>query len=160
LLLLTYLGIAIVSVAFQLTEACIKLYKFWESVDDSPQEVAAIRDDLQYLILIFKEIESNNNPVGHCIVEGVQRCRIKVKVGCQLFAERQTYSHRLGTNHNRREIRSRLQINILEETKIDFSPCIIASMVRYNYALFIVGNDSLSNWILASYNLDHGNMPS
>jgi hypothetical protein len=85
---LRFLGIAIVSVAVQLTEACIKLYKFWESVEHSPQEVAAIRDDLQYLISIFREIESNNNPAGDCIVEGIRRCRIKVIVSYRLLVER------------------------------------------------------------------------
>jgi hypothetical protein len=87
LISLTIPGIAVISIAFQLTEACIKLYKFWESVEDGPQEIAAIRKDLQYLISIFREIETNNKPVGDCIVEGIQHCRIKVLVSCQPLVE-------------------------------------------------------------------------
>lgn len=52
-----------VSVAFQLTEACAKLYRFWECVEDAPQEVAAISEDLKYLISIFKRIESDTIPL-------------------------------------------------------------------------------------------------
>jgi len=44
------LGLAVISVAFQLTEACIKLYTFWETVEDAPQEIIAIKEDLRYLI--------------------------------------------------------------------------------------------------------------
>jgi hypothetical protein len=83
LISLTIIGIAVISVAFQLTEACIKLYKFWESIEDGPQETTAIREDLFYLISIFREIESNDNPLGDCIVEGIQQCRTKVTVSCQ-----------------------------------------------------------------------------
>lgn len=79
-LIKSILGLAVVSVAFQLTEACIKIYRFWESVEDAPREVAAIKEDLQYLISVFKRIESNKNSVGDCIVEGIQHCRIKVLV--------------------------------------------------------------------------------
>jgi hypothetical protein len=75
----------VVSVAFQLTEACIKLYRFWESVEDAPQEVAAINEDLQYLISIFKRIESQNTSIGDCIAEGIQHCRSKVLVGHKAF---------------------------------------------------------------------------
>jgi hypothetical protein len=73
---------AVVSVAFQLTETCIKLYKFWEEIEDGPQEIKAIQEDLQYLISIFEKIESNDNLVGDCVVEGMQHCRTKVLVSC------------------------------------------------------------------------------
>lgn len=71
---------AVVSVAFQLTEVCIKLYTFWESIEDAPLEIAAIKEDLRYLISVFKRVESNDNPLGDCIVEGVQHCRVKIAV--------------------------------------------------------------------------------
>ncbi|KAF1929931.1 uncharacterized protein M421DRAFT_380930 [Didymella exigua CBS 183.55] len=71
-------GLAVVSVAFQLSEACIKLYVFWESIEDAPQEIAAVKEDLQYLISVFKGIENSEKPLGHCIADGVQHCRIKI----------------------------------------------------------------------------------
>ena len=85
--ILTSSGIAVVSIALQLTESCIKLYKFWESIEDGPQEIAAIREDLQYLISIFREIESNNGHVGDCILEGIQYCRIRIVVSYCLIVE-------------------------------------------------------------------------
>ncbi|KAF9700525.1 hypothetical protein EKO04_001240 [Ascochyta lentis] len=71
-------GLAVVSVAFQLTEACVKLYRFWESVEDAPIEIAAIKEDLRYLISVFKRVESNNIPSGDCIAEGIKHCRVKI----------------------------------------------------------------------------------
>ncbi|KAF7677303.1 hypothetical protein GT037_004162 [Alternaria burnsii] len=72
------LGLAVISVAFQLTEACIKLYTFWEAVEDAPQEIIAIKEDLRYLISVFKGVESYGDPLGGCLGEGVQHCRAKV----------------------------------------------------------------------------------
>ncbi|OAG13564.1 hypothetical protein CC77DRAFT_1067776 [Alternaria alternata] len=71
-------GLAIISVAFQLTEACIKLHTFWETVEDAPGEIAAIKEDLRYLISVFKRVESHSNPLGSCLAEGVQHCRAKI----------------------------------------------------------------------------------
>jgi hypothetical protein len=73
-------GIAVVSVAFQLAETCIKLHDFWESVEDAPHEIAAIREDLQYLISVFKEIERNEHQSGQCVAEGTLYCRNKIAV--------------------------------------------------------------------------------
>jgi hypothetical protein len=84
LISLTLIGIAVISVAFQLTEACIKLYRFWEEVEDGPQEVKAIQEDLQYLISIFRKIESNDSHVGECVMEGMQHCQVKVLVRCHV----------------------------------------------------------------------------
>lgn len=69
-----------ISVAFQLTEACIKLYRFWESVEDAPIEIAAIKEDLRYLISVFKRVECTENPLESCLAEGVQHCRAKIAV--------------------------------------------------------------------------------
>lgn len=88
--MLTSSGIAVVSIALQLTESCIKLYQFWESIEDGPQDIAAIREDLQYLISIFREIESNSNRVGDCILEGIQYCRVRIVVSYHLIIGRQT----------------------------------------------------------------------
>lgn len=68
------------SAAVQLSEACIKLYMFWESIEDAPQEIAAVKEDLQYLVSVFRKIEAGDEPMGHCIAEGIRHCRIKVAV--------------------------------------------------------------------------------
>jgi hypothetical protein len=68
-------------VAFQLAEACIKLYAFWETVEDAPREIIAIKEDLRYLISVFKTFESHGNPLGSCLSEGVQHCCAKIAVG-------------------------------------------------------------------------------
>jgi hypothetical protein len=71
-------------VAFQLTEACIKLYTFWETVEDAPREIIAIKEDLRYLISVFKTVESHSNPLGSCLAEGVQHCRAKIAVSASI----------------------------------------------------------------------------
>jgi hypothetical protein len=73
-------GFAVVSVALQLSEVCVKLYLFWESIEEAPQEIAAIKEDLQYLISVFSRIESTEEPLGLCIAEGIRHCRTKVAV--------------------------------------------------------------------------------
>jgi hypothetical protein len=97
---LTFPGIAVISVALQLTEACIKLYKFWDEVEDAPQEVKAIREDLQYLISIFGKIESNENRVGECVVQGMQHCQSKVLVSRCVPAVYRIQPYRLGTKRH------------------------------------------------------------
>ncbi|KAI4642043.1 uncharacterized protein J4E79_011569 [Alternaria viburni] len=71
-------GLAVISVAFQLTEACIKLYTFWETVEDAPREIIAIKEDLRFLISVFQKVESHGNSLGGCLAEGVQHCRAKI----------------------------------------------------------------------------------
>lgn len=71
-------GLAVVSIAVQLTESFIKLYKFWNSVEDAPQDIAAINEDLQYLISVFQRIQSTKGSVGECVAEGMQHCWSKV----------------------------------------------------------------------------------
>jgi len=68
-------------VAFQLTEACIKLYTFWETVEDAPREIIAIKEDLRFLISVFQRVESSGNNLDGCLAEGVQHCRAKIAVG-------------------------------------------------------------------------------
>lgn len=58
----------------------MKLYIFWECIEDAPHEIAAIKEDLQYLISVFKKVESAEKPLGHCIAEGIRHCRTKVTV--------------------------------------------------------------------------------
>lgn len=58
----------------------MKLYKFWNSVEDAPQDIAAINEDLQYLISVFKKIQSTKGAVGECVAEGIQHCWGKLLV--------------------------------------------------------------------------------
>lgn len=78
-------GLAVASITLQLSESCIKLYKFWESIEDAPHEILAIKGDLRYLISVFRRIESAEQPLGNSIIEGVRHCRIKVAVCFRLF---------------------------------------------------------------------------
>ena len=70
-----------ISFGVQLTETCVKLHGFWESIEDAPHEIASIKEDLRFLISVFRRIESNENPLGQCTIEGVYHCRVKVAVG-------------------------------------------------------------------------------
>ena len=67
----------------------MKLYTFWETVEDAPREIIAIKEDLRFLISVFKRVESHGNNLGSCLAEGVQHCRAKITVsalmwGCKL----------------------------------------------------------------------------
>ena len=74
--------------AFQLTEACIKLYTFWETVEDAPREIIAIKEDLRFLISVFQRVESHGNSLGGCLAEGVQHCRAKIAVSVPISARK------------------------------------------------------------------------
>lgn len=52
-------GIAVVSLAFQLAESIIKLYDFWDTVQEAPDEVRAIVKDRKLLRAVLNDIESN-----------------------------------------------------------------------------------------------------
>lgn len=49
-------------------------------MEDAPQEIASIIEDLQYLISVFKKFESAERPPGDCIIEGIRHCQSKVAV--------------------------------------------------------------------------------
>lgn len=54
--------------------------RFWEFVEDAPAEVLAIREDLKYLISVFRIIEADGTVSSHSTSEGVRLCRAKVAV--------------------------------------------------------------------------------
>jgi hypothetical protein len=49
-------------------------------VEDAPYEIAAIKEDLRYLISVVKKIETNEHPSGQCIAEGAHHCQNKIAV--------------------------------------------------------------------------------
>ncbi|KAI0148396.1 hypothetical protein GGR57DRAFT_515374 [Xylariaceae sp. FL1272] len=71
-------GIAVVSVAFQLLEECIKLRDFWESVRDAPEEVGIIFDDLKILSALLEDIDRNGE-TSPAVTMGLISCKAKIK---------------------------------------------------------------------------------
>ncbi|KAI1324748.1 hypothetical protein F5Y16DRAFT_423631 [Xylariaceae sp. FL0255] len=71
-------GIAVVSLAIQLYDECIRLKDFWVSVRDAPEEVAAITHDLMLLSAILKDI-SNGEQISFAVSMGLSSCRLKIE---------------------------------------------------------------------------------
>jgi hypothetical protein len=78
--LLTFTALAVVSVAAQITEACWKLYNFWESVKDAPECVASIMEDLLYLLVVVQDISRDKADSTPSIILGLKRCEAKIRV--------------------------------------------------------------------------------
>jgi hypothetical protein len=57
---------AVVSLALQLAGGIIKLYDFWGTVQDAPQEVTEMLMDLRLLSRILNELVSRKDPLEHC----------------------------------------------------------------------------------------------
>lgn len=53
---LIVIGIAVISLAFQLSDQVIKLHDFWQSVTNAPEDINAILEDLKLLSTILTEI--------------------------------------------------------------------------------------------------------
>jgi hypothetical protein len=70
----------VVCAAVQVAEACTKLYQFWESFQDAPEDVAAIVESLRYLSTVFEEIASAKKPLAPSVAEGIRCCQRKVAV--------------------------------------------------------------------------------
>ncbi|KAH7066716.1 hypothetical protein BKA63DRAFT_126404 [Paraphoma chrysanthemicola] len=96
-------GLAVVSVALQLSEVCFKLYLFWEAIEDAPHEIATIKEDLRYLTSVFKRIETAERPLGGCITEGMQHCQMKV---ADLMSIVEAFHHEFQSASRRKRLRT------------------------------------------------------
>ena len=72
----------------QLGDACMKLYHFWESVRDAPDEVAVIMDNLLYLSTVLKDI-AHDKQLAPSVVVGLECCQSKVRVRSYLSASQE-----------------------------------------------------------------------
>lgn len=79
LLKLQIIGIAVVSLAIQLAGSFIKLYDFWGTVRDAPDEVREIVIDLKLLSRILDELVNRSDPSPH-VRDALIHCDSKVKV--------------------------------------------------------------------------------
>ncbi|KAM7210787.1 hypothetical protein V8F06_013834 [Rhypophila decipiens] len=71
-------GLAVVSVAFQLAEGCKKLYDFWESVKDAPEEVSLIAHDLRVLSSVLEYIDRSGAD-SPSVTLVLNSCKIKMQ---------------------------------------------------------------------------------
>jgi hypothetical protein len=70
----------VVSLATQLAESCSKLYNFWNSIQDAPQDVAVVTHDLMLLSTMLKEIADSEVDPSATVEVALQSCRAKLKV--------------------------------------------------------------------------------
>ena len=75
--------IAVVSVAIQLAETIKKIYDFWSSVQDAPQDIRDIVKELQIILDVIKEIENDewiSKLESHSIIQtAAESCLDKVQ---------------------------------------------------------------------------------
>lgn len=70
--------IAVVSIAVQLADSIQKLCDFWESVQDAPEEIRGVIDDLKVLQLVVDELRHNEEMFGPraIVTQSIQGCKI------------------------------------------------------------------------------------
>ena len=67
----------------QLADGCIKLYNFWDSIRDAPEEVAVIMDDLMLLSTVLRDI-SREKQQAPAVTLGLECCKTKILVGTNM----------------------------------------------------------------------------
>ena len=74
-------GTAIVSAAVHLAESFKKLYEFWKSVKDAPEDIRAISVDLEILSNVLTEIahETQHIEPNTSLIAALNECCVKVK---------------------------------------------------------------------------------
>lgn len=73
-------AIAIVSIPLQLAETCTKLHNFWNSIQDAPQDVTFITNDLTILSMMLKDIPASNIDPSPAVDATLKSCRNKLNV--------------------------------------------------------------------------------
>jgi hypothetical protein len=67
-------------VAIQVAESCVKLYLFWESIREAPEEVGAIVEDLKYLATVMQDIARTKSNVASSVRAGLELCLKRMEV--------------------------------------------------------------------------------
>ena len=72
--------IAVTSLAFKLAESTKKLFEFWDSIQNAPEEVNDIKSDLESLRNVLEQIghEAQHQPPDHLIESALRLCTRKV----------------------------------------------------------------------------------
>lgn len=75
-------GIAVVSLAFQLAESVKKLYDYWNSIKEAPEDIEAISMDLELLSSILTQIahEAQHVEPDSNLVPALNGCWVKVRI--------------------------------------------------------------------------------
>ena len=67
------------SLALQLADGCIKLYDFWSTVRDAPEDIAVIVKDLEWLSSLLKDV-ANGQYQAPSVSFGLEYCKSKLEV--------------------------------------------------------------------------------
>ncbi len=58
----------------------MKLYHFWESIQDAPEDVATIMEDLQHLSSLLSDIGFSKSDMAPSVAVGLECCKSKIGV--------------------------------------------------------------------------------
>jgi len=80
---LTFTGLAVISVALQLADGCTRLYDFWGSIQEAPTEVKLIKEDLMLLSAVLTQISwvGQNSPP---VVDALRHCSTRIDVSLEV----------------------------------------------------------------------------
>ena len=81
--------IAVTSLAFNLAESTKKLFEFWDSIQNAPEEVNDITSDLESLRNLLEQIghEAQHQPPNHLIESALRLCSRKIDTVRSLTAD-------------------------------------------------------------------------
>ena len=71
---------AVVSISIQLADSIKKLYEFWDSVQEAPEDIQNIRADLELLTTVLSDItlEAQHQPPDGTLITVLKQCTVKV----------------------------------------------------------------------------------
>jgi hypothetical protein len=78
-LLSSFKGIAVVQLASSLAQGCLTLHEFWCNIQEAPEEVNGIANDLKFLSHLLYRIADEHERYPF-MINLVEHCQTKVKV--------------------------------------------------------------------------------
>jgi len=82
---------AVVSIADQVAERIKQLYEFWSAVNEAPEKIRAIANDLNLLSSVIVRISNNYQNVAQDKTSGFDSLMVDVLKACKLLYSMQPY---------------------------------------------------------------------
>lgn len=82
---------AVVSLADQVAERIKQLYEFWSAVNEAPEKIRAIANDLNLLSSVIMQISNNYQNVAQDKTSGFDSLMVDVLKACKLLYSMRPY---------------------------------------------------------------------
>jgi hypothetical protein len=77
--------LAVVSLADQVAERIKQLYEFWSAVNEAPEKIHAIANDLKFLSSVIVQISNNYQNVAQDKTSGFDSLMVDILKACKLL---------------------------------------------------------------------------